>query len=104
MFDSFSCAPSVRERSRTSAACSLGRGYWAAQFSMSRACRLARAYGRFAWQAWGRVRPGESLGIVLRGCEIVAGAGNPWISGRKLGQTFRRTSWQADAGPVHGGV
>ena len=35
--------------------CSLGLGDWALQFGMSRACRLVRAYGRFAWQAWGIV-------------------------------------------------
>ena len=34
-------------------ACSLGRGLWALQFSVSRACRRVRVYGRFAWQAWG---------------------------------------------------
>ena len=48
MFDSF-----LARVCRTSAACSLGRGYWALQFSVSRACRLARVYARFAWQAWG---------------------------------------------------
>ena len=84
---------------------------------------------RFAWQAWGVVRPVASLGIVLRGrrkescavakiagfrgpvreiacacarsrvrrCEIVAGAGNPWICGCGLGADV---SWNAAAGCV----
>ena len=89
-----------------------------------------RARGvRFAWQAWGMVRPVASLGIVLRGrrrescaaaetarfrgpvrefgragarsrfrrCEIVAGAGNLWICGCKLGADV---SWNAAAGCV----
>ena len=82
---------------------------------------------RFAWQAWGMVRPVASLGIVLRGrrrescaaaetaifrgpvrefgcagacsrvrrCEFVAGAGNPWTCGCKLGADV---SWNAVAG------
>ena len=50
---------------------------------------------RFAWQAWGRVcaglrGPAREMGCArvrrrTGRCEIVAGAGNPWISGRKLG-------------------
>ena len=56
-----------RECSRTTAAYSLGRGYWALQFSMSRACRPVRACGRFAWPAWGSMRRVTSQGIVWRG-------------------------------------
>ena len=56
VFDSFSARlrrtfANVRERSQRVR----GGVYWALQFSVSRACRLARAYGRFAWQAWGIV-------------------------------------------------
>ena len=77
MFDSFSrrvrrAFASVRARSRASTACSPGRGYWGLQFSVSRACRRERVYGRLAWQAWG----------------IVAARARRWIEGWRF-------AWQA---------
>ena len=77
VFDSFSArvrrtSVSVRERSWTSAACSLRCGYRALQLSVSRARRLVRLYGRFAWQAWG----------------IVAAYARRWVEGWRF-------AWQA---------
>ena len=62
----------VRGRPR---ACSRGRGDWALELSVSRACRHVRVYGRFAWQAWG----------------IVVACARRWIEGWRF-------VWQASRG------